>query len=123
MLCDEKEVRKRWREYFASLLQGEEVQQNVHRNARGEEEQVEMAGHERISMEEVCSSIWRLKNGKAPGVWGVTGEMLKAGGRTVVQWLHKIIDLTWRSGNVPMYWWKRQSVLWLSWNWATTGLP
>ena len=55
-------------------------------------------GHERISMEEVCSSIWRLKNGKAPGVWGVTGEMLKAGGKAVVQWLHKIIDLSWRSG-------------------------
>ena len=35
-------------------------------------------------MEEVCSSIWRLKNGKAPGVCGVTGEILKAGGRTVV---------------------------------------
>ena len=38
------------------------------------------------------SSIWRLKNGKAPRVCGVTGEMLKAGDRTVVQWLHKIID-------------------------------
>ena len=26
VLYDEEEVRKRWREYFASLLQGEEVQ-------------------------------------------------------------------------------------------------
>ena len=58
MLCDEEEVRKRWREYFASLLQGEEVQQYVHRNARGEEEQVEMTRDKRISMKEVCSSIW-----------------------------------------------------------------
>ena len=32
--------------------------------------------------------------------------MLKAGGRTVVQWLYKIIDLTWRSGSVPMDWQK-----------------
>ena len=55
-------------------------------------------------MEEVCSSVSRLKNGKAPGVWWVTGKMLKAGGRAVVQWLHKIIELTWRSGNVPMDW-------------------
>ena len=106
VLCDEKEVRKRWREYFASLLQDEEVQQNVHRNARGEDEQVEMAGHERISIEEVCSSIWRLKNGKAPGVWGVTGEMLKAGGQTVVQWLHKNIDLgmfQWTGGSISQF--------------------
>ena len=57
-------------------------------------------------MEEVCSSIWRLKNGKAPRVGGVTREMLKAGGWAVVQWLHKIIDLTWRTGNVPMDWQK-----------------
>ena len=42
VLCDEIEVRKRWREYFALLLQGEEVQQNVHRSARGEEEQVDL---------------------------------------------------------------------------------
>ena len=76
MLCDEEEVRERWKEYFASLLQGEEVQQiehrNEHRNVRGEEERVEGTRHERISMEEVCSSIWRLKNWKAPGVCGVT---------------------------------------------------
>ena len=65
-----------------------------------------MTGHERIIMEEVCSSIWRLKKGKAPGICGVTGEMLKASGRVVVQWLHKVIDLTWRSGSVPMDWQK-----------------
>ena len=34
VLCEEEEVRKRWKEYFASLLQGEGVQQNEHgRNA------------------------------------------------------------------------------------------
>ena len=57
-------------------------------------------------MEEVCSSIWRLKNGKAPKVCGVTGEMLKAGGGVAAQWLHRIIDLAWRSGSVPRDWQK-----------------
>ena len=38
----------------------------------------------------------------APGVYGITGEMLKAGSEIVVQWLHKIVDLAWMSGNVPM---------------------
>ena len=28
----------------------------------------------------VCCSTQRLKNGKAPGVCGITGEVLKAGG-------------------------------------------
>ena len=83
VLCEEEEVRNRWKEYFASLLQGEGVQQNECKIASREEEQVEGTRHERISMEEVCSSILRLKNRKAPGVCGVTGEMLKAGGRVV----------------------------------------
>ena len=104
VLCEEEEVRNRWKEYFASLLQGEGVQQNECKIASREEERVEGTRHERISMEEVCSSILRLKNRKAPGVCGVTGEMLKAGGGVVVEWLHKIMDLAWRSGSVPMDW-------------------
>ena len=70
VLCEEEEVRKRWKEYFASLMQDEGFQQNEHRIANREEEQVERTRYERISMEEVCSSIWRLKNGKAPRVCG-----------------------------------------------------
>ena len=27
---------------------------------------------------------------------------MKAGGEIVIQWLHKIIDLTWMGGNIPM---------------------
>ena len=46
-------VWNRWKEYFASLLQGEGVQQNEYRFASREEEQVEGTRHERISMEEV----------------------------------------------------------------------
>ena len=37
VLCEEVEVNKRWKEYFASLLQSEGVQQNEHRDASGEE--------------------------------------------------------------------------------------
>ena len=37
VLCEEEKVRKRWKEYFALLLQGEGVQQNEHRDASGEE--------------------------------------------------------------------------------------
>ena len=71
VLCEEEEVRKRWKQYFASLLQGDVVQQN---DASVGEVPAEGA-EETISMEEVCLSIWRLKNGKAPGVFA---EMLKA---------------------------------------------
>ena len=38
-------------------------------------------GDEEITAEEIRTSIARLKSQKAPGVWGVTSEMLKAGGK------------------------------------------
>ena len=43
-----------------------------------------------------------MKNRKAPGVCGVTGEMLKVGGGVVVEWLHKMMDLAWKGGSVPV---------------------
>ena len=39
---------------------------------------------------------------EAPGVCGITGEVLKAGSEIVIQWLHKIVDLAWMGGNIPM---------------------
>ena len=106
VLCEEEEVTGRWKEYFESLLQGEGAQQTEHRNGNDEEVQTEVSRHERVSMEEVRFSIQRLKNRKAPGVCGITAEMPKAGGEVVVQWLHNIINLAWRSGSVPADWQK-----------------
>ena len=51
-----------------------------------------------------------LKNRKAPGIYGITGEMLKAGGDVVVQWLHRIFCVTWESGTVLADWRKAQIV-------------
>ena len=47
---------------------------------------------------------------KAPGICGITGEMLKAGGDVVVQWLHRIFCVAWGSGTVPANWRKAQIV-------------
>ena len=34
-------------------------------------------------------SIWKLKSGKASGVCGIQGELLKAGSEVTVKWLYK----------------------------------
>ena len=106
VLCEEEEVTGRWKEYFESLLQSEGAQQTEHRNGNDEEVQAEESRHEQVGVEEVRCSIQGLKNRKAPGVCGITEEMPKAGGEVVVQWLHNIIDLAWRSGGVPADWQK-----------------
>ena len=106
VLSEEEEVTRRLKKYFESLLQGEEAQQIEHRNGIDEEVQAEESRHERVGVEEVRGSIQRLKNRKAPGVCGITAEMPKAGEEVVVQWLHNIIDLAWRSVSIPADWQK-----------------
>ena len=51
-------------------------------------------------MEEVRNSIAKLKSKKAPGMCGVTGEMLKAGGEVTVR-MHNIVNVAWKAGSVP----------------------
>ena len=48
-----------------------------------------------ISMEEVIAAIAKLKKGKAQGICSITIEMLKAEGRVLAEWLHRIINLMW----------------------------
>ncbi len=55
-------------------------------------------------MEEVRNSIAKLKSKTAPGMCGVTGEMLKAGGEVTVRWLHSIVNVAWKAGSVPEDW-------------------
>ena len=104
VICEEGEVRKRWRDYFATLLQSnDQPQQGVpHGDAYGAET-VEEADEE-ITLEEVRNSIAKLKSKKAPGVCGVTGEMLKAGGEVTVRWMHSIVTVAWKAGSVPEDW-------------------
>ena len=96
LLCDEKEVRARWRDYFASLLESDQNSntqvpgQRVEQRRDQDVNQLDVDCTEKISVEEVRKCIRRLKNRKALGICGITGEMLKVGEDAVVQWLHRI---------------------------------
>ena len=54
-----------------------------------------------VTVEEVEIAISKLKNGKSPGICGISAEMLKAGRTVVVKWLHRIMSLAWDNGQVP----------------------
>ena len=57
-----------------------------------------------ISCEEVATAIRKLKNSKTPGVCGISAKMLKGGGSRVVKWLHSVIQLMWKMGEVVEDW-------------------
>ena len=112
VLCEEEKVRTRWKNYFVTLLESEQTNDAQVPQYGEVPSQANQAAEctDKISVEEVQECIRRLKNRKAPGVCGITGEMLKAGGDAVVQWLHKIFCMAWESGTVPADWRKAQIV-------------
>ena len=83
-LTDTVEVKKRWMEHFSELLEGDRGEVDMVL----EEREIEEGLSEEITEEEIRRAIARLKRGKAAGLCGIQGEMLKAGGDTVVSWLH-----------------------------------
>ena len=104
VICEEEEIRERWKEYFSSLFQtNEHVCRSESMQSQSEATQSAEAAEE-ITIEEVRRSIARLKNGKAPGVCGISGEMLKARGEVVVKWLHRVVNKAWTGHKVPRDW-------------------
>ena len=102
LLTDIVEVKERWREHFSELLEGD---------GRGigmalEEREIEEGLVDEITEDEIRGAIARLKRGKAAGVCGIQGEMVKAGGDTVVRWLHLIFNMVWKTGKAPEDWQK-----------------
>ena len=53
---------------------------------------------------EIRAGMKKMKEGKAGGLDGTSGEMIKAGGETVVQAMKTIISNIWKTGVWPSDW-------------------
>ena len=104
ILTEENAVRNRWREYFDRLLNvddGREVEMNeielndADRNARMAIE---------LNEDEVRKAVKKLKKGKSPGIDGITSEMLKYGGDSIIKWLTRVCMVCLMKGEVPLDW-------------------
>ena len=56
------------------------------------------------SLSEVREAVGRLKCGKAPGICGISAELLKAGGEAMIHGLHSVVTAVWQSGTIPLDW-------------------
>ena len=55
-----------------------------------------------ISLEEVGEAVNEVKSGKAPMLDGFPVECLKKGGMAVLEWLVRLLNLSFDMGLVPM---------------------
>ena len=105
ILRDGVEVRRRWAEYFEQVLNVADVREaNI--NAVGNF-RMPMLGdlNERaISLEEVGEAVNEMRSGKAPGLDGFPVECLKKGGMAVLEWLVRLLNLSFDMGVIPMDW-------------------
>ena len=57
-----------------------------------------------ISEEEIRTAISELRSGKAPGLDGISLEMLSLGGEETTHWLKSIFNAIWETESVPEDW-------------------
>jgi len=61
------------------------------------------------TIDEVHKAISQLRSRRAPGICGITAELLKAGGACCTQWLTNVIRKAWDTGSAHDDWNKKLS--------------
>ena len=102
LIYDLEEIRKRWYQYGKSLFAKRSPMASA--DTEQDDDITPEEYEPEVMMDEIRAAIKKLKNHKAAGLDGVTAEMLKAGGDTVVKALKVIIDDIWYSGVWPEDW-------------------
>jgi len=75
----------RWREYHEQLLNFDDGRVAELTDARVYEIDENRRIHMKVNLEDVRKAVKKLKKGKAPGVDGITSEMLCLGGEGVLE--------------------------------------
>jgi hypothetical protein len=99
LVVDSHSILARWRNYFAQVLNVHGV--NVIRQA--EIHTAELLVPE-PSVSEIELPIEKLKSHKSPGIDQIPTELIKAGGRTIICEIHKLIISIWNNEELPEEW-------------------
>ena len=78
-------VVKRWRDYFDELLNVDDRREADLSDARVPGVNVNARVMLEVSANDVQKAVKEIKNGKAPGIDGITSKMLKYGGESMIE--------------------------------------
>ena len=99
------EVRRRWAEYFEQVLNvADDREANINVVGNWRMPVLGDLNKRKISLEEVLEAVNEIKSGKAPGLDGFPVECSQKGGMAVLEWLVRLLNLSFDMGVVPMDW-------------------
>lgn len=104
LLTSEEQVVKRWEEYFAELLNGEESD-DPHANENPSEPTYN--NNDEVpppTRPEVVTAIHKLKNNKSTGSDGIPAELFKAAGDSFIDHFHQLVTQIWAEEKMPEEW-------------------
>ncbi|XP_072906368.1 uncharacterized protein [Hemitrygon akajei] len=90
----------RWKEHFQEVL-NRPPPQNPPDLEPGDPLNINIG---EITKQEIRKALKNLKNGKAAGEDNIPAEALKEGGEVMVDHLHILLNLIWRTGEIPSDW-------------------
>ena len=108
LLTDSRKIQNRWTEYIRNLYNhpintDDAILEKLANEGPG---QGTGDNEPEILRSEIEEAIKYLKNGKAAGIDNITAELLKNGGDSTVDLLHKLCNRVWRTGEWPSQWTK-----------------
>jgi len=102
LISDKAQKAARWREYYEQLLSRPPTHPPTDlAQAAASALEDTTIDCDPPTVAEVAKAIGRLKAGKAPGICGIPAELLKTSGYHTAQWLTKVFQAVWQSGQMP----------------------
>ena len=100
-----EEITERWRQHYEAALNHPSALPcdalSRHASSAIQDSQTSESAP---TLAEVKIAIRKLKNGKAPGVDGIAGELLKSAEEPVSKALCELFHIVWETGRVPSEW-------------------
>ncbi|KAF0714277.1 ribosome biogenesis protein TSR3 isoform X1, partial [Aphis craccivora] len=100
LLTDRDDIVEEWAQYFDPLLNCREPSNPF----LFKDKEPNREDYPEPTIEEVAKQIKTLKNHKAHGEDGITGEILKTGAENLVKYIHRLINLIWQKEEIPKEW-------------------